>query len=81
VIIDTAVELFQFSCTWCATSWTLNYEVREITDHDGGVWTLYRHGGFPCESPSAADTVCTHCHRAPVRVKLLIHRDTSAERH
>lgn len=75
MVIETAVELYRFTCAWCGRVWTAHYHVQEFTGHDGESWSLHRHGGLPCEAPAAAATICTTCHRAPVQVTLLSRRD------
>lgn len=67
MIVETAVESYQFTCARCAARWTASYEVSQVTDDAGAVDSLYRFHGTPCEAPVGANIECPACHSTRVR--------------
>lgn len=68
MIVERATETYQFTCVRCGHRWHDDYDVRDVTDNDGDTWSFYQHGGLPCETPVAAETLCPRCHCGPVHV-------------
>lgn len=68
MIVETAMETYQFTCVRCDHRWHDNYDVRDVTDADGETWSVHLHGGLPCEAPIGADTLCPRCRCGPVHV-------------
>jgi hypothetical protein len=67
VIVETAVESYQFTCARCAARWTESYEVRQVTDDAGAIESLYRFRGAPCEAPVGGNVACPVCRSTQVR--------------
>jgi hypothetical protein len=67
VIVETAVESYQFTCARCAARWTESYEVSQVTDDAGAIESLYRFHGAPCEAPIGANVACPACRSTRVR--------------
>jgi hypothetical protein len=67
VIVETAIESYQFSCARCAAQWTESYEVRQVTDEEGAVDSLYRYHGAPCAAPVGGNVRCQACGSTHVR--------------
>ncbi|GAA3434859.1 hypothetical protein [Kutzneria kofuensis] len=70
MISERVVEQYRFSCARCGSSTVDSYQALLITDSEGNVRSFYSRGGFPCEAPAAAETLCPSCHRGPVHVTL-----------
>jgi hypothetical protein len=68
MVIEWASESYLFTCKLCGEQWREVYQVRNVTDLDGDVWSFYRHDDQPCETPTAAENLCPRCHCGPVRV-------------
>lgn len=67
MIVETAVESYQFTCARCDARWTASYEVSQVTDDAGAIESLYRFHGAPCEAPVGANIECPACHSTRVR--------------
>jgi len=67
VIVETAIESYQFNCARCAAQWTESYEVRQVTDEEGAVDSLYRYHGAPCAAPVGGNVRCLACGSTQVR--------------
>jgi hypothetical protein len=67
VIVETAIESYQFTCARCAARWTESYEVRQVTDDAGAIDSLYRFRGAPCEAPVGGNVPCPVCRSTQVR--------------
>jgi hypothetical protein len=61
VIVETAVESYQFTCARCAARWVESYEVRQVIDDAGAVDALYHFRGAPCEAPVGGNVACPVC--------------------
>jgi hypothetical protein len=68
MIVERATESYRFTCVRCDHRWHGEYDVRDVTDAGGETCSFYRHGGFACEAPIAAETLCPRCHCGPVHV-------------
>lgn len=68
MLIEWTSEHYLFTCKLCGEQWRETYQVRSVTDLDGDVWSFYRRGDQPCETPTAAENVCPRCHCALVCV-------------
>jgi hypothetical protein len=79
MFIDTATESYRFTCSWCDTTWVADYDLREAVISDGEVLSFYKRAGFACEAPLAAQNICPTCHRGPVSITLLAHRETPGD--
>lgn len=64
--VEISVESYLFTCVRCATRWTDDYQVSQVTD-DEGVRSFYRHHGDPCEAPLSGNVECPHCHATRAR--------------
>ena len=67
MLVETAVESYQFTCARCAARWTETYEVRQVTDDAGAIDSLYWFHGTPCEAPVGANVPCPACRSTRVR--------------
>lgn len=71
MIIEGAIERYNFDCRSCGHAWADDYTVQYVEDTEGGVWSFYRFGGLPVPSPGAGDLICPACHHASVTGKLV----------
>lgn len=67
MLVEIAVESYQFTCARCATRWTESYEVRQVTDDAGAIESLYLFHGAPCEAPVGGSVACPACRSTQVR--------------
>jgi hypothetical protein len=71
MIIEGAIEHYNFGCRSCGHTWADDYTVQYVEDSEGGVWSFYRFEGSPVPSPGAGDLICPACHHATVTGKLV----------
>jgi hypothetical protein len=74
VIVEIAVERYRFECGNCGHTWTADYDVVYLEDHED-VWAFYRLDGIPVPSPAADDILCPVCRHGQVVVRLIARRD------
>jgi hypothetical protein len=74
MIVEVAVERYSFECGNCGHTWTADYDVLYLEDHED-VWSFYRLDGFPVPSPAADDILCPVCRHGQVVVRLIARRD------
>lgn len=67
MIVETAVESYQFTCARCGARWTASYDVSQTTDDAGVTDSLYRFHGTPCEAPIGGNVTCPACRSVQVR--------------
>jgi hypothetical protein len=67
VIVETAIESYQFTCARCAARWITSYQVRQVTDEEGAVDSLYSYHGSPCAAPVGGNVGCPSCGSTKLR--------------
>ena len=74
MVTEIAVERYRFTCPWCGTELTRDYDVQYLIDAGGDTWSFYRLDGRPTFAPTAEEQLCPNCGRG-MRVRLVARRD------
>jgi hypothetical protein len=75
VIVELAVERYQFTCRNCGHTWTADYDVQHLQDNTGDTWAFYRLDGVPVLKPAEDLHLCPVCAHSSVFVDLIARRD------
>ncbi|MFE1415994.1 hypothetical protein ACFW6F_35110 [Streptomyces sp. NPDC058746] len=60
-----ALERVEFACGRCGYEWSIDYDVQQYSDEEGGVWEYFSRDGIPVASPytPAGASACPLCRR------------------
>jgi ribosomal protein S27AE len=75
VIVELAVERYQFTCRNCGHTWSADYDVQYLQDNTGDTWAFYRLDGAPVLAPPEDLHLCPVCGHGSVFVDLIARRD------
>ncbi|MFB7463568.1 hypothetical protein ACFCZ1_08680 [Streptomyces sp. NPDC056224] len=65
MITGLALERVEFTCGRCWYEWSIDYDVQQYTDDQGGIWEYFSRDGIAVPSPytPAGATPCPACGR------------------
>jgi hypothetical protein len=75
MIVELAVERYQFTCRNCGHTWTARYDVQYLRDNTGDTWAFYQLDGAPVLAPPEDVHLCPVCKHSNVFVDLIARRD------
>ncbi|MEW2135694.1 hypothetical protein AB0892_03640 [Streptomyces sp. NPDC005409] len=65
MITEMALERAEFTCGRCWHQWSIDYDVQQYRDEEGGTWEYFSRDGIPVPSPytPAGASPCPACGR------------------
>lgn len=65
MITEMALERVEFTCGRCWYDWSIDYDVQQYSDDEGGAWEYFSRDGIPVPSPytPAGASPCPVCGR------------------